>query len=54
VKCKVIEWNKNGWVDPSVDTDGYGANLDTIRTPLHSPVDRDVPEDSALEYEFAL
>ena len=54
MKGKVIEWNKTGWVDPNLDTVWQEADRDTIRTPLPSPVDRDVPEDSAREYETAL
>ena len=54
MKCKVIEWNKNGWVDPSLDTDCQEADRNTIRTPLPSPVDRDFPEDNVCEYESAL
>jgi hypothetical protein len=54
VKCKVIEWNKNGWVDSSLDTDRQDADRDTIRAPLPGPVDRVFPEDSVLVYESAL
>ena len=54
MKYKVIEWNKNGWVDPSLDTDGQDANRDTIRTPLPGPVDRVSPEDSVCVVESVL
>ena len=54
MKSEVIEWNKNGFVDPNLDTDGREADRDTIRTPLPGPVDRVFPEDSVLVYESAL
>jgi hypothetical protein len=54
VKCKVIEWNKSGSVDPSLDTDGQEADRDTIRTPLPGPVDKVFPEDSVCVNESAL
>ena len=54
MKCKVIEWNKTGWVDPSLDTDRQEADRDTNRTQLSCPVDRVFPEDSVRGYESAL
>ena len=54
MKGKVIEWNKTGWVDPNLDTDGQEADRDTIRAPLPGPMDRVFPEDSVLVYESAL
>ena len=54
MKGKVIEWNKNGWVDPSLDTDMQDADRDTVRTPLPGPVDRDFPENSERVNESAL
>ena len=54
MKCKVIEWNKNEWVDPSLGTDGQEADRDTIRTPLPDPVDGSFPEDSVRVVESAL
>ena len=54
MKYKVIEWNKNGWVDPSLDTDGQDADRDTIRTPLPGPLDRVFPEGSVRVNESAL
>ena len=54
MKCRVIEWNKNRWVDPSLDTDGQDADRDTIRVPLPDLVDRVFPEDSVRVYESAL
>ena len=46
----VIGWNKNGWVDPNLDTDEKEADQDKIRTPLSNPVNRVLPEDSVREH----
>ena len=54
MKCKVIEWNKTGWVDPNLETDSQEADRDTIRTPLPGPVDRVSPEDSVCVVESVL
>ena len=54
VKCMVIGWNKNGWVDPNLDTDGKEADRDTIRTPSPSPVNKVVPVDRVREHQSAL
>ena len=54
MKRNVIEWDKNGWVDPSLDTDWQEADRDTVRTPLPSPVDRFFPEHSVRVYLSAL
>ena len=50
----VIEWNKNGWVDPSFDTDGKEADRDTIRTTSPSPEDKVFLVDSVREHQSAL
>ena len=50
----VIEWNKNGWVDPSFDTDEKEADRDTIRAPLSNPVNKVVPVDRVREHQSAL
>ena len=54
MKCKFIEWNKNGWVDPSMDTDGQDADRGTIRTLFPGSVDRVFLEDSVHGYECTL
>ena len=50
----VIEWNKNGWVDPSFDTNGKEAVQDTIRTSSPSPEDYVFLVDSVREHQSAL
>ena len=54
MKCNVIEWDKNGWVDPSWDTEWQEANRDTNGAPLPGPVDRVFPEDSVRVNESVL
>ena len=46
MKCKIIEWNKSGWVDLSLDTDWQEAVWGTTQTTLPNPVDRVSQEDS--------
>ena len=50
----VIEWNKNGWADPSFDTDEKEADQDTIRTPFPNPMGNFVLLGSVHEYQSAL